>query len=494
MNQLNLVFPHQLFKESPLIDNGNSFIIVEEELFFNQFNFHKQKIAYHRATMKFYQHFLEKLGRKVEYIESYSGTHAVSDVLQYVAQKGIDQVHVINPVDNWLERRLAEGSEYNDIEIIYHESPMFLNSTTDLDRFFKANKKKYFQTAFYKEERKRFNLLLEDDGSPTGGKWTYDADNRKKYPKKKIPPAIAFPSEDEFNLEAKSYTLTHYSENFGALDRFTLYPNTFDNAEIWLQQFLETRFHEFGPYEDAIVQNELFLNHSVLTPMLNVGLLTPRQVIDKTMEFAKANDVPLNSLEGFIRQIIGWREFMRGMYVVKGSEQRTTNYWGFTRKIPASFYDGTTGIPPIDITIKKTLETGYCHHIERLMVLGNFMVLCEFDPDEVYRWFMELFIDAYDWVMVPNVYGMSQFADGGLLSTKPYISGSNYLMKMSDYQKGEWQQSWDALFWRFMNTHRDFFLSNPRLGMLIRTYDKFDATKKKEIDIRANEFIESLTV
>ena len=203
MNQLNLVFPHQLFKESPLIDNGNSFIIVEEELFFNQFNFHKQKIAYHRTTMKFYQHFLEKLGRKVEYMESYSGTHAVSDVLQYVAQKGIDQVHVINPVDNWLDRRLAEGSEYNDIEIIYHESPMFLNSTTDLDRFFKANKKKYFQTAFYKEERKRFNLLLEDDGSPTGGKWTFDADNRKKYPKKKIPPAIAFPSEDVFNLEAK---------------------------------------------------------------------------------------------------------------------------------------------------------------------------------------------------------------------------------------------------------------------------------------------------
>ena len=192
MNQVNLVFPHQLFKESPLIDNGNSFIIVEEELFFNQFNFHKQKIAYHRATMKFYQHFLEKLGRKVEYIESYSGTHAVSDVLQYVAQKGIDQVHVINPVDNWLERRLAEGSEYNDIEIIYHESPMFLNSTTDLDRFFKASKKKYFQTAFYKEERKRFNLLLEDDGSPTGGKWTYDADNRKNILKRRFPQLLPF--------------------------------------------------------------------------------------------------------------------------------------------------------------------------------------------------------------------------------------------------------------------------------------------------------------
>ena len=166
------------------------------------------------------------------------------------------------------------------------------------------------------------------------------------------------------------------------------------------------------------------------------------------------------------------------VYELKGSEERTRNYWGFSRKIPASFWQGNTGIPPIDETIKKVLDTGYCHHIERLMVLGNFMLLCEFDPDEVYRWFMELFIDAYDWVMVPNIYGMSQFADGGLMSTKPYISGSNYLMKMSDYEKGEWQTTWDGLFWRFMDKQRTFFLSNPRIGMLVHSFDKMTEDKQ----------------
>jgi deoxyribodipyrimidine photolyase-related protein len=259
-----------------------------------------------------------------------------------------------------------------------------------------------------------------------------------------------------------------------------------------LQDFFKTRFSAFGAYEDAIVSNQKILHHSVLTPMLNTGLISPQYIIDETLRYARNHEVPLNSLEGFIRQIIGWREFIRAVYELKGSEERTKNYWGFTRKIPASFWTGTTGIEPIDSTIKKVLETGYCHHIERLMVLGNFMLLCEFDPDEVYRWFMELFIDAYDWVMVPNVYGMSQFADGGLMSTKPYISGSNYLMKMSDYKKGNWQPIWDGLFWRFMHTHRDFFLRNPRLGMLVKSFDKMPEIKQKaHLDV-AEQFLHSL--
>lgn len=259
-----------------------------------------------------------------------------------------------------------------------------------------------------------------------------------------------------------------------------------------MNDFLETRFLEFGDYEDAIVRNASILNHSVLTPMLNVGLLTPHQILDKTIAFAFEHNIPINSLEGFVRQIIGWREFIRGVYLTKGRQERTTNFWGFSRKIPASFYDGTTGILPVDETIRKVISTGYCHHIERLMVLGNFMLLCEFDPDDVYHWFMELFIDAYDWVMVPNVYGMSQFADGGILSTKPYISGSNYLMKMSDYPKGEWQEIWDALFWRFMDKQRAFFLGNPRLGMLIRTFDKWETTKQHAVHQKAEAFLSQL--
>jgi deoxyribodipyrimidine photolyase-related protein len=227
--------------------------------------------------------------------------------------------------------------------------------------------------------------------------------------------------------------------------------------------------------------------------MLNVGLITPHELIQRSLEYASEHAIPLSSLEGFVRQIMGWREFIRAVYVLKGNKERSKNYWGFHRKIPVSFWNGTTGILPIDLTIRKVLRTGYCHHIERLMVLGNFMLLCEFDPDEVYVWFMALFIDSYDWVMVPNVYGMSQFADGGMMSTKPYISGSNYLMKMSDYPKGEWQQIWDALFWRFMHVHRDFFLSNPRLGMLIRTWDKTDPNKRNQTLDIANRYLSALT-
>jgi deoxyribodipyrimidine photolyase-related protein len=237
---------------------------------------------------------------------------------------------------------------------------------------------------------------------------------------------------------------------------------------------------EFCPYEDAILEEDSWLHHSVLTPMLNAGLITPQEIIDRCLVYAEKHHIPINSTEGFVRQIIGWREFIRGMYMARGTDQRNSNFWRFKKKIPASFYTGTTGVDPIDITIKKVLQTGYCHHIERLMVLGNFMVLCEFDPDEVYRWFMEMFIDAYDWVMVPNVYGMSQYADGGLMASKPYISGSNYLMKMSNFKKGDWQAVWDGLFWRFMDVHRDFFKQNPRLGMLVNTFDKMPVEKRQK--------------
>ena len=225
---------------------------------------------------------------------------------------------------------------------------------------------------------------------------------------------------------------------------------------------------------------------------MNVGLILPDEILERTLSFAEEENIPINSTEGFVRQIIGWREFIRGMYECKGSYSRTQNFWNFDRKIPACFYDGTTGIEPIDQTIKKILETGYCHHIERLMVLGNFMLLCEIDPDEVYRWFMELFIDAYDWVMVPNVYGMSQFADGGTFATKPYIAGSNYIKKMSNYPKGNWEATWDGLFWRFMMEQEEFFSSNPRLSMLVANLKRMSDDKKKEHLENAETFLRKI--
>ncbi|MBS3777358.1 MAG: cryptochrome/photolyase family protein [Bacteroidales bacterium] len=492
MNKANLIFPHQLFENSPLIDNGHPLYLVEESLFFNQYAFHRQKLAFHRASMKFYQDYLDSKGIEVIYIEAHEKLSDVRSLISKLAERNIKVVHYIDPTDNWLEKRIENTAGKENIDLEKHPSPMFLNTKEALREFFKPHKKKFSHNDFYIRQRKKHNILIDDQKRPVGGKWSFDADNRKKYPRNKQAPVIEYPQADGYFQEALEYVNKHFPDNPGSLHPSPIYPANFNTARESLQQFLENRFAAFGPYEDAIVAEESILHHSVLSPLLNAGLITPGEVMDTTLRFAGDNDIPLNSLEGFIRQIIGWREFIRGMYEFRGSQERTRNFWQFSRKIPPSFYDGTTGIDPVDVTIKKVLSTGYCHHIERLMVLGNFMLLCEFDPDEVYRWFMELFIDAYDWVMVPNVYGMSQFADGGMMATKPYISGSNYLMKMSNYPKGPWQDTWNALFWRFMHIHRDFFTQNPRLGMLVRSFDKMPEEKQKHLLQTASDYLDRI--
>jgi deoxyribodipyrimidine photolyase-related protein len=473
--KVTIIFPHQLFEENPAILPDSEVFLVEEFLFFKQYSFHRQKLKYHRATMKFYEGSLIKQGVTVNYIESNNELSDVRKLIPHLIEKGFTEIHFCDLADNWLEKRIKNFGE--KVKLAEYETPMFLNSKQELYEYF-AGKKRYFQTDFYTKQRKQRGILVDSDFKPVGGKWTFDAENRLKYPKGKVPPTVEFPIENEFVKEAEDYVKTNFNNNYGELKSDFSYPTTYEESRNWLTQFLENRFNEFGEYEDSLVANEQILNHSLLTPMLNVGLITPQEVIETTLEFAENNNIPLNSLEGFIRQIIGWREFIRGVYETAGTRERTMNFWKFKRKIPESFWTGTTGIEPLDITIKKALKTGYCHHIERLMVIGNFMLLCEFDPDEVYRWFMELFIDSYDWVMVTNVYGMSQFADGGLMATKPYISGSNYLMKMSDFPKGDWQKIWDGLFWNFMDKHRDFFLTNPRLGMLVKMFDKMPNEKR----------------
>lgn len=490
MKKAVLIFPHQLFKDSPLLTLDADFYIIEEYLFFNQFKFHKHKIAYHRATMKCYADYLKDKGCAVTYIEAIDKTSDIRELLPTLSK--YEEVHYIDVTDNWLQKRIEESAAESGLKTIVLPSPLFLNTKEDLEHFFKADKKNFHQTTFYKQERKKRGILVDMNDKPIGEKWSFDAENRKKYPAKKTPPPIQFPDKNSYYEEAVDYVKQHFSENYGELQADYCYPIDFDSSEAWLQQFLEQRFLEFGTYEDAIVAEHSILNHSVLTPMLNIGLISPQYIIDTTLQFADENDIPINSTEGFIRQIIGWREFMRGMYELKGTQQRTLNYWNFKHKIPASFYTGTTGIPPVDNCIKKVLKTGYCHHIERLMVLGNFMLLCEFDPDDVYKWFMELFIDAYDWVMVSNVYGMSQFSDGGLLATKPYISGSNYIMKMSNYKKGDWQDTWDGLFWNFMDKQRDFFSANPRLSMLLSTFDKMSKEKQEKHLTHADTFLKSI--
>lgn len=489
MNSYTLIFPHQLFRHHPALFMDRPVCLIEEFLYFRQFRFHQQKIMFHRASMKAYAHDLNSQGYQVFYIESSDSRSDVRNLIREFSSKGPVHFYYCDTVDDWLEKRIHQSADENACILTKLDSPNFLNTEGELIGYFLTNR--YFQTEFYIHQRKKRGLLLEAPGKPQGGKWTFDSENRKKMPANHQTPAIQWPEENKFIEEAGEYTRVHFKHHYGNTGHFR-YPVTHQDADHWLRDFLDNRFTHFGMYEDAMIQQESILYHSLLSPLINTGLLDPNDVIDKIIQHVNQYAIPLNSTEGLIRQLIGWREFIRGIYILEGRKQRTRNYWGFSRKIPHSFWTGSTGIHPIDTVIQRVLKTGYCHHIERLMVLGNFMLLCEFDPDEVYRWFMEMFIDSYDWVMVPNVYGMTQFADGGTMTTKPYISGSNYLLKMGDWNKGPWQEIWDGLFWRFMHIHRDFFAGNPRLGMLLKTFDKMSPEKRNTHLQTADRFLAAL--
>ena len=485
MKKVGLIFPHQLYKESKVVHNCDVVYIIEEHLYFTQYKFHKQKLVLHRASMKYYADLISS-DTTVKYIHSndYQGIGKLFKSLEE------NEVHCYLTDDYLLERRINRYAKKHAVQLVRYTNPNFINPENEV-RDMLSKKKNYFMANFYAESRKKHGILLENGDKPLGGKWSFDADNRKKVPKSTVIPKVKTPNLSNYIDEAKEYVEDQFADNYGNVDQF-YYAITHTDAEEHLQHFINERLRLFGDYEDAMVADERWLWHSVLTPMLNIGLLSPKQVIHEVLTAHQTQHFPLNSLEGFIRQILGWREFIRGIYSLEGVTQRTTNHFGYSRKIPESFWIGDTGIVPLDQTIKKLLKTGYSHHIERLMLFGNFMMLCEFDPDEVHRWFMEMYVDAYDWVMVPNVYGMTQYADGGLMTTKPYCSGSNYVLKMSDYKKGDWCETWNALYWRFIHVNREEFSKNRRMGMMVNLAKKMEGPKMDKHLDRAEAFLAEL--
>ena len=495
MSDLTLVFPHQLFDDHPAISPERPVALIEDSLFLGSdptwpIRMHQQKVVLHRASMRAYANRLEASGHDVHYLE-HDRSRSTRDHLATLADRGFSHFHLSDPVDDVLSRRLHRFSIPGGVTLSQESTPMFLTPPGFLESQFDTGKKP-FMARFYEAQRKRMGILVDAEGNPEGGQWSFDEANRKKLPKGiAVPAEPASPTSPEVATALQEIAESH-ADYYGNTDAFA-YPVTHEAAAEWLDRFLEDRFDLFGDYEDAISSQHRVMWHSVLTPMLNVGLLTPQQVVDRALEFAAEHSVPLNSLEGFIRQVIGWREFMAAMYRRHGVEMRNGNFWEFEdRPIPKAFYTAETGIPPIDDAIRHALDTGWCHHIERLMLLGNFMLLCGLHPTRVYEWFMELFIDAYDWVMVPNVYGMSQFADGGIFTTKPYVSGSNYVRKMSDYRTGEWCQAWDGLFWSFIKRHEEFFRSQYRLAMMARNLDRMGNDKLQAHQDNAARFLDSL--
>ena len=328
--------------------------------------------------------------------------------------------------------------------------------------------------------RKKLDLLIDENDMPIGGKWSYDEDNRKKITKNiNIPIKPRLKKEESF-LNIKNNILKYFSDHPGKMNNLWM-PINRKEALIWIDNFFKIKFKNFGVFEDAIIDNNNFLFHSNISPLMNMGLITPDEIIERALIVYQKNNIPLNSFEGFIRQIIGWREFIKGIYDIKGQDQIKSNFWRHNRKLSNDWYDGTTGIEPLDDTIKDCLNYGYTHHIPRLMILSNIMTLSRVNPNEINKWFMEMFVDSSDWVMVPNVYGMGTFSDGGIFSTKPYLCGSNYLLKMSNYKKGEWCEVLDGLYWKFINDNIDFFKTNPRLSIMKNALSKINAERKKII-------------
>ena len=494
--KLFFILGNQLFPIQHLnsFKDDHIFFMAEDYQLCTYEKHHKLKILLFLSAMRSYAENLKNNKFKIEYqrIENKEFKYDyLKKLKKIINSKNIKEVSSFEIEDKFFEKKITLFLKKENIKWNIIQTPMFLNSRNDFKNYLKKSKKPFMAT-FYKDVRKKSGILMGSDANPIGGKWSFDEDNRNKLPKNITIPK--FPKIGETNNTKKLKPIIEklFSDHPGNTDNFWFATEYEDVLKI-LNFFIKEKLNLFGDYEDAVNQQNNVLFHSTLSPYINLGLITPELVIKKVLEFHKKKKIRLNSLEGFIRQIIGWREFMRGIYQSYSNEMETRNFFKQNRKMKKSWYEGNTGLPPLDYSIKNAVDYGWSHHIERLMILSNIMNLCEIKPTIVYRWFMEMFVDSSDWVMVPNVYGMGLFSDGGIFATKPYICGSSYFMKMMDFKKGDWCNTMDGLYWRFINRNRNFFLKNPRLSMMVRIFDKMKNERKKLILSEAEKFINKNT-
>lgn len=498
IKKLGLVLGNQLFPIKHFKGLGvDALFMAEDHELCTHFKYHKHKILLFLVAMRRYRDELRSKGLVVDYHElperPLKKTSYLETLKSTLKNHHVEELIVYEIEDKFFEERILALEKQLKIKVTVKTSPFFIVTRDEFRDYIESVKRPFMKT-FYERLRKKHAILM-DNGKPCGGKFSFDSDNRNKLPAKVDPPPLKGkdPQEIPHYQEVSHLIETHFKNHPGKVENFWAATSRKEALAV-LDGFIKERLPSFGTYQDAITSRSDFVFHSVVSPYINMGLILPDEVIAKVEKEYRANkNIPLNATEGFIRQVLGWREFVRGIYQEFDEVQQTTNYWQHERKLTKDWYDGTTGIPPLDDAIEKAIRLGYNHHIERLMVVSNLMLLSEIHPQEVYRWFMELFIDSSDWVMGPNVFGMGQFSDGGIFATKPYICGSNYLLKMSDYKKGPWCQIVDGLYWRFIENHKAFFVSNPRLGMMVRTLEKMDKGRKKEIFTAAEEFLKKKT-
>ncbi|QDU70797.1 cryptochrome/photolyase family protein [Mucisphaera calidilacus] len=492
---LHVILGNQLFPPSRIASTeGVTFFMAEDVGLCTYVRHHKKKIVLFLAAMRSHAEALQQRDFPLIYrrLDPDSDQTAYEDKLaEAIKQTGAKTLRVWEIEDKPFERRIHAFADNHGLELEVLPSPMFLTPRETLDDFFSGNDSPRM-ASFYQQQRRRLNILVDDDRKPAGGQWSFDADNRKKLPDSVNPPGLPDSSPTQHVADVIDLVHERFGDHPGMTDDFNL-PTTRRQALYGLRAFLEQRFTLFGDYEDALSRRDDVLFHSLLSPALNLGLITPDEVIERALEHSDGEDIPLNALEGFVRQIIGWREFIRGVYRTHSETQEQANFFDHHRRLTRHWWDGDTGLPPLDDAIDKANRLGYCHHIERLMVLANLMNLCEIHPHDAHRWFMEMFVDSSEWVMGPNVYGMGLFSDGGIFATKPYICGSNYILKMSDYRRGDWCDVMDGLYWRFIDNHAEFFGSNPRMAVMVRALNKLKPERRDTILAAAERFLDRCT-
>ncbi len=491
MKSLFFILGSQLFPQKHLKPfKDSTFLMMEDFGLCTYQKHHKLKLILFLSSMRSYADELKKNKFKINYYDLNKEFKIPYEkkLEKFINKNKINELISFEIEDKFFEKKILLLTKKLNINWKIITSPMFLNTRDEFKNYLSKTKKP-FMANFYKIARTKTNILM-DKGKPKGGKWSFDEDNRKKLPSSIKIPSMIEANETMHTKKLKKEIEKLFPKHQGDVDNFWL-PTTFSDSIRWLDHFIQKKFNLFGDYEDAVDVNNNFLFHSALSPLINLGLITPEIIIERIKKVE--SKIKINSYEGYVRQIIGWREFIRGIYQNYDKELENNNFFKHKNSLTKSWYDGTTGLDPLDHSISNAVKYGYSHHIERLMIISNIMNLCEIEPRQVYNWFMEIYADSSDWVMSPNVYGMGLFSDGGIFSTKPYICGSSYFMKMFNFKKGPWNEIMDGLYWRFINKNRKFFQTNPRLNMMIVIYDKMKDDRKNNIIKKANQFIRDNT-
>ncbi|MDC3181098.1 cryptochrome/photolyase family protein [Gammaproteobacteria bacterium] len=505
MPKLCVILPNQLsLSNSSLqaIDPKSDHVLMAETLdHFTHVKHHQKKIAFILSSMRHFAKALKQKNYQLTYIDIHQQIKTFTDAIQsLVTKNNFTEILLSYPPDYRMLEAILDLESTCKIPIQILEDNNFL---CDIETFkdWAGDKKQLRMEFFYRMMRKDHQILM-DGNQPIGGKWNFDAQNRKKAPAQLEVPKTYHIKPDTLSLQAIADTKQYFSDHFGDIEPF-FFAVTREQALVALKQFIDERLCLFGDYQDAMLQGEPFMFHAHISFYLNCGLLYPLECIQAAQSAYEAHKAPLNAVEGFIRQVLGWREYVRGIYWLKMPQYADLNYLQAKRKLPSFYWDANTDMNCLKQCITETKNNAYAHHIQRLMVLGNFALIAGIDPQYVNEWYLIVYADAYEWVELPNVSGMVLFADGGLLASKPYASSGSYIHKMSNYCKdcafsvkeklGEKACPFNYLYWDFLIRNQKALSSNQRLGFMYAMINKMEPSQIKAIQQQASAFLSKVT-